>query len=96
MEAALLPSLAAAATSSSSTPATAAAMTDRAALIGQLADRALDFLLQYLPSLPLPPLEGATEDNAVAYKVEGLDLGGVRLRRVRGGLGWGVGWLGLI
>ncbi len=69
VEAALLPS--------------ASASDDRSALLGTLADKALDFLLTYLPSLPLPPFEGATEDNAVAYRIAGLDLGGVRLRKVR-------------
>lgn len=81
VEAALLPFLPTTTTTSSSDP-TNNHQQNLQQLGAQLADRALEFLLHWLPALPLPPLEGATEDNAVAYKIEGLDLGGVRLRRV--------------
>jgi hypothetical protein len=53
VEAAILPF-------TTTTTASPAGGGDRSTLLGQLADKALDFLLRYLPSLPLPPVEGAT------------------------------------
>jgi len=58
------------------------AMTDQAArqrLVGTAKDACLDFLLEYLPSMPVPPIDG--EHDMLEYSIKNLDLSGFHLRK---------------
>jgi hypothetical protein len=46
----------------------------------QLTDSCLDFLLDYLPSMPIPPITGL-KDN-VEYTISQLDMSGFKLNKV--------------
>lgn len=41
----------------------------------------LRFLLEYLPSVAVPPLVGRTEDGLTDYRLEHIDLAGFRVER---------------
>lgn len=51
----------------------------RQRLINQLTDSALDFLLDYLPSMPIPPITGLKE--GVEYTFSDMDMSGFRLHK---------------
>ena len=56
--------------------------TDRAArqrLVDGMKDACLEFLLQYLPSMPIPPIDG--EEDGLEYSISNLDLSRFRLRK---------------
>lgn len=45
-----------------------------------MTDSCLDFLLDYLPSMPIPPITGL-KDN-VEYTISQLDMSGFKLNKV--------------
>lgn len=48
-------------------------------LVNRIKDSALDFFLEVLPDLPVPPIEGVKD--GVAYNISDLDLSGVKLKK---------------
>ena len=44
-----------------------------------LTDACLEFLLQYLPSMPIPPIDG--EKDMMEYSVRNLDMSGFKVSR---------------
>jgi hypothetical protein len=58
------------------------ALTDLAArqrLVDGMKDACLEFLLQYLPSMPIPPIDG--EQDGLEYSISNLDLSRFKLRK---------------
>ena len=51
----------------------------RANLISKVTDQVLDFLLEYIPALSIPDIDGATEE--MEYSVGGLDLSGFKVKK---------------
>ena len=52
---------------------------ERDRLANKMKDSAIDFLMSYLPSIEVPPIDG--EKDQVQYTVANLDLGGFRLKK---------------
>ena len=53
--------------------------TERQKLVNQVKDSALEFLLQYLPSIQVPPIQG--EKDNVEYTISNIDLGGFKIKK---------------